>query len=170
MTANHLTLFCLVDGEATSNAFPVSASTTTTVGEFKDLIKAKQSPDFDDIVARSGDHSFIRTLISFFTVATRLSSSLFHLHHANSLTPLALYLAHISHRLSLTLAFSRSFAVSSTFTRQVQIENCSLSYVAVTATLDETMRFTRALYKAVFTVDMESGRWSMRSRRITLYL
>ncbi|KAF9079299.1 hypothetical protein BGX23_004440, partial [Mortierella sp. AD031] len=51
MTDYHLTLFCLVDGEATSNAFPVSSSTTTTVGELKDLIKAKKSPEFDDIAA-----------------------------------------------------------------------------------------------------------------------
>ncbi|KAF9951961.1 hypothetical protein BGZ70_000791 [Mortierella alpina] len=51
MTDNLLTLFCLVDGEATSNAFPVSASTTTTVGELKDLIKAKKAIDFQDVDA-----------------------------------------------------------------------------------------------------------------------
>ncbi|KAF9555837.1 hypothetical protein BGW38_009219, partial [Lunasporangiospora selenospora] len=47
----NLILFCLVDGEATSNAFPVSASTTTTIGELKDLIKSKKSPRFDDVAA-----------------------------------------------------------------------------------------------------------------------
>ncbi|KAF9079916.1 hypothetical protein BGX23_002984, partial [Mortierella sp. AD031] len=53
MTENRLNLFCLVDGEPQSKAFPVSTSTTATVGELKDLIKIKQSPDFDDIVANN---------------------------------------------------------------------------------------------------------------------
>ncbi|KAG0196176.1 hypothetical protein BGX33_001959, partial [Mortierella sp. NVP41] len=53
LTDNHLSLFCLVDGEATTNAFPVEIESTKTIGDLKDLIKAKQSPDFDDIVANS---------------------------------------------------------------------------------------------------------------------
>ncbi|KAG9060866.1 hypothetical protein KI688_007935 [Linnemannia hyalina] len=51
MTDNHLTLFCLVDGEATSNAFPAEIESITTIGDLKKLIKAEQSPDFDDNVA-----------------------------------------------------------------------------------------------------------------------
>ncbi|KAF9580019.1 hypothetical protein BGW38_003496, partial [Lunasporangiospora selenospora] len=49
MTDRFFTLFCLVDGEST--AFPVSASTATTFGELKDLIKAKKAPEFDDVAA-----------------------------------------------------------------------------------------------------------------------
>ncbi|KAG9065188.1 hypothetical protein KI688_002511 [Linnemannia hyalina] len=45
---NHLTLFCLVDG-----AFPVEIESTKTIGDLKKLIKAEQSPDFDDIVANN---------------------------------------------------------------------------------------------------------------------
>ncbi|KAG0325768.1 hypothetical protein BG004_003121 [Podila humilis] len=51
MTDNVLTLFCLVDGEATSNAFSIKMPSSDTVNDLKDLIKTKQSPDFDDIVA-----------------------------------------------------------------------------------------------------------------------
>ncbi|KAI1302690.1 hypothetical protein EDD11_005566 [Mortierella claussenii] len=51
MLDKRLPFFCLVDGEATSNAFPVSTSTTTTVGELKDLIKTKKAPRFDDVAA-----------------------------------------------------------------------------------------------------------------------
>ncbi|KAF9555551.1 hypothetical protein EC968_008844 [Mortierella alpina] len=53
MTNNLLTLFCLVDGEAASNAFPVEIELTKTIGELKKLIKVEQSPDFDDIVANN---------------------------------------------------------------------------------------------------------------------
>ncbi|KAG0268150.1 hypothetical protein BGZ95_002588 [Linnemannia exigua] len=53
MDNNPLTLFCLVDGESTSNAFSIEIDSTKTVDGLKDLIKAKQSPDFDDIVAKS---------------------------------------------------------------------------------------------------------------------
>ncbi|KAG0247919.1 hypothetical protein BG011_000730, partial [Mortierella polycephala] len=49
MTDNRMSLFCLVDGEATSNAFPVHQNSRPPQG----LIKARQSPDFDDIVAKS---------------------------------------------------------------------------------------------------------------------
>jgi hypothetical protein len=34
-----------------SNAFPISTSTITTVGELKDLIKAKNTIDFNDVDA-----------------------------------------------------------------------------------------------------------------------
>ncbi|KAK5796916.1 hypothetical protein F5H01DRAFT_418842 [Linnemannia elongata] len=52
MNDNHLTLFCLVDGEATSNAFPVKIESSKTIGDFKDLIKTTLSPQFDDITAK----------------------------------------------------------------------------------------------------------------------
>ncbi|KAF9978383.1 hypothetical protein BGZ73_002562 [Actinomortierella ambigua] len=49
--ASPLNLFCLIDGESTSSAFPVSASTTTTVGELKELLKAEKANDFQDVDA-----------------------------------------------------------------------------------------------------------------------
>ncbi|KAI8605438.1 hypothetical protein EDD21DRAFT_363568 [Dissophora ornata] len=51
MTNNYPTRFCLVDGEATSNAFPVLTSTAATVGELKKVIKAEKTPRFDDVAA-----------------------------------------------------------------------------------------------------------------------
>ncbi|KAF9395528.1 hypothetical protein BGZ94_006552, partial [Podila epigama] len=51
MTDNLLTLFCLVDGEATSNAFPVKIESTETIGGLKELIKTKKSNDFQDVDA-----------------------------------------------------------------------------------------------------------------------
>ncbi|KAF9412824.1 hypothetical protein BGZ76_005128, partial [Entomortierella beljakovae] len=51
--SKQMTLFCLVDGESTSNAFPVEIEPTKTIGSLKDKIKLAQSPDFDDIVAKS---------------------------------------------------------------------------------------------------------------------
>ncbi|KAK5796968.1 hypothetical protein F5H01DRAFT_418781 [Linnemannia elongata] len=51
MNDNHLTLFCLVDGEATSNAFPVEIESTKTIGDLKKLIKAEKAPRFDDVAA-----------------------------------------------------------------------------------------------------------------------
>ncbi|KAG0058060.1 hypothetical protein BGZ90_005170 [Linnemannia elongata] len=51
MTNNHLTLFCLVDGEATSNAFSVKIPSSDTVDDLKDLIKTKKAPRFDDVAA-----------------------------------------------------------------------------------------------------------------------
>ncbi|KAG0069695.1 hypothetical protein BGZ92_004625 [Podila epicladia] len=53
MTDNCLTLFCLVDGVAMSNAFSIKIPSSDSVDDLKDLIKAKQSPDFDDIVANN---------------------------------------------------------------------------------------------------------------------
>ncbi|KAF9991340.1 hypothetical protein BGZ79_004650, partial [Entomortierella chlamydospora] len=51
MSGDLLNLFCLVDGEPTSNAFPVSISRTSTVGELKKIIRTEKSPEFDDIAA-----------------------------------------------------------------------------------------------------------------------
>ncbi|KAK5796884.1 hypothetical protein F5H01DRAFT_401134 [Linnemannia elongata] len=51
MNDNHLTLFCLVDGEATSNAFPVEIESTKTIGDLKGLIKTKKTNDFQDVDA-----------------------------------------------------------------------------------------------------------------------
>jgi hypothetical protein len=46
-----ITLFCLYNGATVSNTFPISISTTATVGELKDVIKAKNSDDFKDVAA-----------------------------------------------------------------------------------------------------------------------
>ncbi|KAG9062573.1 hypothetical protein KI688_005488 [Linnemannia hyalina] len=53
MTDNfqNLTLFCLVDGEATSNAFSVKVPSSGTVDDLKDVIKTKKAPRFDDVAA-----------------------------------------------------------------------------------------------------------------------
>ncbi|KAG0222430.1 hypothetical protein BGW42_006607 [Actinomortierella wolfii] len=51
MTDHQLTLFCLVDGEATSNAFPVDIESNKTFAHLKELIKAKKAPRFDNIAA-----------------------------------------------------------------------------------------------------------------------
>ncbi|KAF9944278.1 hypothetical protein BGZ65_012309, partial [Modicella reniformis] len=51
MTNNLLTLFCLVDGEATSNAFSVKIALSDTVDDLKEAIKTKKSPRFDDVAA-----------------------------------------------------------------------------------------------------------------------
>ncbi|KAF9114427.1 hypothetical protein BGX30_006619, partial [Mortierella sp. GBA39] len=49
MTDNRLNLFCLVDGEATSNAFSVKIHSSDTVDDLKKLIKTEKVPEFDDI-------------------------------------------------------------------------------------------------------------------------
>ncbi|KAG0195434.1 hypothetical protein BGX28_001374, partial [Mortierella sp. GBA30] len=51
MTDNHLTLFCLVDGESTSLTFSVEIDRTKTVDHLKKLIKTEKSPEFDDMAA-----------------------------------------------------------------------------------------------------------------------
>ncbi|KAF8931909.1 hypothetical protein BGZ47_011637, partial [Haplosporangium gracile] len=51
MTDNRLSLFCLVNGEATSNAFPVEIEATKTIGDLKELIKTKKTNDFQDVDA-----------------------------------------------------------------------------------------------------------------------
>ncbi|KAI8595528.1 hypothetical protein EDD21DRAFT_448557 [Dissophora ornata] len=47
----NLNLFCLVDGDSTSNAFSVKATSTDTVDDLKEFIKAKKSNDFHDVDA-----------------------------------------------------------------------------------------------------------------------
>ncbi|KAF8906387.1 hypothetical protein BGZ58_006329, partial [Dissophora ornata] len=49
--ANTLTLFCLINGELTSNAFPVETSSDKTVGVLKDLIKAKRTVALSNVDA-----------------------------------------------------------------------------------------------------------------------
>ncbi|KAG0363877.1 hypothetical protein BGX24_004833, partial [Mortierella sp. AD032] len=51
MTDNRLRLFCLVNGEATSNAFPIEIESTKTIGDLKELIKTKKANDFQDVDA-----------------------------------------------------------------------------------------------------------------------
>ena len=51
MTDNLLNLFCLVDGEGTSNAFFVKVASADTVGDLKKLIKTEKAPRFDDVAA-----------------------------------------------------------------------------------------------------------------------
>ncbi|KAG0092104.1 hypothetical protein BGZ93_003296 [Podila epicladia] len=51
MTDNHMSLFCLVDGESTASVFPVKLSLDDSIGDLKDLIKTKKSPEFDDVAA-----------------------------------------------------------------------------------------------------------------------
>ncbi|KAF9277785.1 hypothetical protein BGZ74_003258 [Mortierella antarctica] len=49
MTNNIITLFCLVEGETTSNAFSVKISSDNTVHDLKKLIKTEKIPEFDDV-------------------------------------------------------------------------------------------------------------------------
>jgi hypothetical protein len=51
LTDRNLTLFCLVDGEATSNAFSIKTPSNNTVDDLKNLIKTRKSPEFDDVAA-----------------------------------------------------------------------------------------------------------------------
>ncbi|KAI8360927.1 hypothetical protein B0O80DRAFT_145818 [Mortierella sp. GBAus27b] len=51
LTDKQLTLFCLVEGEATSNAFSVKIPASDTIDGLKKLIKAEKAPRFDDIAA-----------------------------------------------------------------------------------------------------------------------
>lgn len=51
MTDNHLTLFCPVDGEATSRAFSVDIDRTKSVDRLKKLFKSEKTPRFDDVAA-----------------------------------------------------------------------------------------------------------------------
>ncbi|KAF8933211.1 hypothetical protein BGZ47_010965 [Haplosporangium gracile] len=56
MTNNRLTLFCLVDGEGTSNAFSVEIESTKTIGDFKRLIKIDEIPIlFNNIAKKEKD-------------------------------------------------------------------------------------------------------------------
>lgn len=49
MADNHLTLFCLVDGEATSRAFSVDIDRTKSVDYLKKLVKLEKTPRFNDV-------------------------------------------------------------------------------------------------------------------------
>ncbi|KAG0378734.1 hypothetical protein BGX24_002966 [Mortierella sp. AD032] len=51
MTDNCIKLFCLVDGEALSNAFPVEIESSKTIGDLKEAIKSKKKNDFQKIDA-----------------------------------------------------------------------------------------------------------------------
>ncbi|KAF9398197.1 hypothetical protein BGZ94_006079, partial [Podila epigama] len=53
MTDNPLTLLCLVDGDATSQAFPLTILSSETVGELRKLIKAENAVDFTDVDAKN---------------------------------------------------------------------------------------------------------------------
>ncbi|KAG0359964.1 hypothetical protein BGX24_005663, partial [Mortierella sp. AD032] len=53
ITNNPLTLLCLVDGEATSQAFPLTIPSSETVGELRKLIKAENAVDFTDVDAKN---------------------------------------------------------------------------------------------------------------------
>lgn len=62
MTDNRLSLFCLVEGESTSIAFPVKTSSVDTVGDLKNLIvNEDQAPAFKDVA--SEDLTFWRVSI-----------------------------------------------------------------------------------------------------------
>ncbi|KAF9204639.1 hypothetical protein BGZ59_000944, partial [Podila verticillata] len=53
ITDNNLSLFCVVDGESTSIAFPIKTSSADTVGDLKSLIvKGEQAPAFKDVAAK----------------------------------------------------------------------------------------------------------------------
>ncbi|KAF9083232.1 hypothetical protein BGX29_003274, partial [Mortierella sp. GBA35] len=51
MTEDRLNLFCLVNGEATTNALPVEIESTKTIGNLKKLIKTEKIPRFDNVAA-----------------------------------------------------------------------------------------------------------------------
>lgn len=50
LTDGRLSLFCLVDGETTSNALSVEVTATNTVDDLKGAIKVKLTSKFEDIV------------------------------------------------------------------------------------------------------------------------
>ncbi|KAG0247900.1 hypothetical protein BGZ95_008357, partial [Linnemannia exigua] len=53
MTDNPLSLFCLVEGESTSIAFPVKTSLADTVGDLKNIIiNGDQAPAFKDVASK----------------------------------------------------------------------------------------------------------------------
>ncbi|KAF9081828.1 hypothetical protein BGX23_000404 [Mortierella sp. AD031] len=45
------TIFCVVEGKSSMNAFPISVSEKDFIGDIKNLIKAAKSPMFDRISA-----------------------------------------------------------------------------------------------------------------------
>ncbi|KAG0010902.1 hypothetical protein BGZ81_002492, partial [Podila clonocystis] len=46
-----MTLFCIVDGEATSSAFSIKIPPNDNVDDLKNLIKTKKTPEFEDVAA-----------------------------------------------------------------------------------------------------------------------
>ncbi|KAH7033887.1 hypothetical protein BKA57DRAFT_443058 [Linnemannia elongata] len=50
LNEGRLSLFCLVDGEATSSALSVEVTATNTVDDLKGAIKVKMTSKFEDIV------------------------------------------------------------------------------------------------------------------------
>ncbi|KAF8914829.1 hypothetical protein BGZ58_005651, partial [Dissophora ornata] len=53
VTDKPFTLFCLVDGEATSNAFSVKISSSDSVDDLRELIKSKKPVDFEHVDANN---------------------------------------------------------------------------------------------------------------------
>ncbi|KAF9288478.1 hypothetical protein BGZ74_000909, partial [Mortierella antarctica] len=51
MTDNRMSLFCLVDGEATSNAFSIKIPSSDTVDDLKKAIKNQKAVAFADVDA-----------------------------------------------------------------------------------------------------------------------
>ncbi|KAG0270796.1 hypothetical protein BGZ95_001516, partial [Linnemannia exigua] len=51
MANSRIGLFCLVDGESLTHAFPVESGSTKTIGDLKKFIKAKKANDFQDVDA-----------------------------------------------------------------------------------------------------------------------
>ncbi|KAF9271953.1 hypothetical protein BGZ88_005375 [Linnemannia elongata] len=49
LTEGRLSLFCLVDGEITSNALSDEVTATNTVDDLKGAIKVKMTSKFEDI-------------------------------------------------------------------------------------------------------------------------
>ncbi|KAG0027221.1 hypothetical protein BGZ81_005785 [Podila clonocystis] len=52
MSDNRLNLFCLVDGESTSSAFPIKVSPDDSIGDLKKLIKAEIPDTFNGVDAK----------------------------------------------------------------------------------------------------------------------
>ena len=46
---NTITIFCLVHGEPLANSFSVDIDKSKTISYLKELIKAKKTPEFDDV-------------------------------------------------------------------------------------------------------------------------
>ncbi|KAF9303922.1 hypothetical protein BG003_001849, partial [Podila horticola] len=51
--ATFMKLFCLVDGESTSNAFPVEIDPLKTIADLKKLIKTEKPVDFEHVDANN---------------------------------------------------------------------------------------------------------------------
>ncbi|KAI9241257.1 MAG: hypothetical protein BYD32DRAFT_458061 [Podila humilis] len=115
MTNNHLTLLCLVDGEATSRAFSVDIDRTKSVDHLKKLIKLEKTPRFDDVAA--DELTLWRVSISddnqgsAVSTATPTSSSSDHLKFMHQSLPVSALLSLANFRIILVLA--RRYRVTS---------------------------------------------------------